>query len=366
MDGNLVAEGFQTHGVGIRRCFHGAHLGAHEIGAPAAVGISVAVGGEERVDKRHVLVAPLVTPHLHHCGLEFVVAVLAYVGAALIPQEAPCAIARHGLHAAVPDELRIPWPFRMRLQGLNLRQFFCRYPGAFDGFHRHPGFNAAAAPGVHDDAHGHSKGLREPLGKEITHGGNACCYSRAGKLPLRVNIVLRLREARRIDLENADVPGGFRGVQDGVAGAFNLLKAVAANRHVHVGLAGAYPDLSKHHVVHDKGFLATAYVQGVGAAGLAGRYFHPPRAILCNSRFYCLEIPGVAHAYGLAGISPTPDIHRAFALQHGVVREYMREPQVSGIQGSGHQKGGYKEYRPFHITLRLCFPPSCTCPEGRS
>ena len=366
MDGNLVAEGFQTHGVRIRRCFHGAHLGAHEIRAPAAVGISVAVGSQKRVNERHVLVSPLVPPHLNHCGLELVVAVLAYVGATLVPQEAPCAIAGNGLHAAVPDEFRIPGPFRMRLQRLNLRQFFCRYSGALDGLLRHPGLNAAAAPGVHDDAHRHSKGLREPLGEEITHGGNACCHGRAGKLPLRFNIVLRLREARCINLENADVPGGFRGVQDGVAGAFNLLEAVAANRHVHVGLTGAYPDLSKHHVVHDKGFLATAYVQGVGAAGLAGRYFHPPRAVLCNSRFYCLEIPGVAHVYGLAGISPTPDIHRAFALEHGVIREYMREPEVCGTEGSVHQQSGYKEYRPFHITLQLCFPPSCTYPGGRS
>ena len=327
MNGYLVAQGLRADGPGLAQDFLGVQLVLHKEGAPAAVRISVVVRGQERKEEGK-LSPPLLAPHFHHGFLELVIAVrLSHVGAALIPEDALGGVPYNGFHAAVPDEFRSLGPaVGLFLHGIQVLEFLLGKAGAVYGLTGHPGLDAAAAPGIHNDAHGHAQGLGQALSKEVCHGRSLGRYGAVGVGPNGIHIGLGLGALAGFDVKDANQRSGFRSGHDGLRGTFHFLEAKAGDGHLHIGLSAAKPDFSQHNVVHRKGFLPGFHRKRVsGARSLSGGNAYPPGAIGLHRGPVGLAIPD--HFHLLARVSPPPNRGLGFLLQDGVVGENVRKHQ---------------------------------------
>ena len=341
----LVAQGFRADGPGLAQDFLRVQLVFHKEGTPAAIGIAVLIRSEEREDEGKFS-PPLPAPHLHHGLLQLVVAMrLAHVGTALVPEDALGGIAHDGRHPAVPDEFRGLRPaVRLLLNRIQVSEFLLRKAGAVNDFAGHPGLNPAAAPGIDDDTHRHVQAFGQAFGKEIAHGRCPGRHGAVGVGPMGVYVLLRRGFLGGLDVKDTHLRGGFRGREDSLRCALNLLETKALDGHFHIGLAGANPHFAQGDIVHGQALLATFYAKGVGAAGLTGWEHYAPGAVIGHLGYGLDAVPGSGHLHFGTGRSPAPDRDGGFPLQHSVVGKQMGQLQRLRLKAQAHgqrtNKGG--------------------------
>ena len=320
MDRHFVAQGLQADGVRIGRQLQGVHLRLHELRAPAPVGIAVFIGCQQGIDEGQLSPPPRVAPKTDHRSLQLVIAVLADVGTALIPEESPGGKACDRRHTAVPAGRHAVGPLaRFFTQRLDLRKLCIGHAGTFHGRHRHPRLDAASAPGVDDDAHRHVEIVGQAFGEEISHGRSLRKCLAVRQLPAAVHILLDDMGGVRLDVEYPDTRRVLRRLQQMIPESVDLLETEAAHRHLHIGLAAAHPDFAEGDVGDGQRFLAAADGHCIGAAGRAGSKRHTPGTVGGNARLDGGPVPGSGDRDGLAGLTPAPDRSRGLALQDHVV-----------------------------------------------
>ena len=328
MDGYFVAQGLQAHRIAVGRDLRGMHLRPHKGRTPAAVRRAVIVRSQQRENERHPLTsAPGFAPAFHHSGLQQVIAGLADIGAALIPQKTFGGITGNRRDAAVPDGRHAVGPeTRLLTKRLDLRQRFARYTGLLHAFHGHPRLDAAAAPGVDHDADGDSQVAGKPLGKEISHGGSLGTDLRIGPFPAVFDICLHHMRRIGLHVEKTDAVCIFSGLEQLLAKAVDLLETETAHRHFHVGLAAADPHLAQRDVGNRQLFLAAGNGQRERYAGGGCGQGHPPGAVVSHPGTD-LGTPGAFHGHGLAGRTPAPYRSGGLLLQDHMVGKEMRQAQ---------------------------------------
>ena len=225
------------------------------------------------------------------------------------------------------------------MQRLDLGQLFGGNTGAFHGRHGHPRLDAAAAPGIHDDAHRHAKTARQLLREQIRHGRCICILLTVSKLPNIRNIFQFHMHRIGSHIQHADARSIFLRLHQVRPESFHFLEAEAAHRHLHVRLPAADPDFPEHHVGYRQVFLAGANGDRIRAAGRAGGQRHPPSAVVGHPGLDGGAVPGTLDRDGLARFPPAPHGSGGLLLKDHVVGERMGQLKRLRLQeGHGQQQ----------------------------
>ena len=148
--------------------------------------------------------------------------------------------------------------------------------GGEDCLIAHPAFDACASPVRGDQAHRHTyESLGQRPAEEITAGAELTRVPHGRQKPFSSAGVRRFVSRNPGNLEKPDQGGLGRDIHQVLGIIFDRLHHETAERHLHVGLPTAKPNLTEHDPP-DGDRLAVGDGHGVRAAGVSGRYPDTP------------------------------------------------------------------------------------------
>ena len=315
----------------------GIELGLAEESAVHAVGIPVVCKGRDFHEiERQVGVVPELPPVLDHRRQPFGIRIrVPDVATALIPSESSDGVAVRGVEQSVVHNhrLEVLGPFLAP----GLAQVFVGI--GLEDFLREPAFHARAAPGATDYPHGNLQGTLEREGVVVGRCAKPLRVVGRRQFPLSPGVFLRSRGAPALNRRHAD--GGMVGrVGNEVVRVVDGTIPEAVQRHFHVRLSGAEPDLAHQHVVERPFPIVVGYRQRVGRE--TGRRRGDSRRPAAVAAGFCsknLRRPRRTDADRAARFGLAPETGVGLLLYDHIVADQVGQFDF-GVRREGRQQAG--------------------------
>ena len=145
-------------------------------------------------------------------------------------------------------------------------------------------------------------------------------------------------------------------MQDGFSGLVHGAVIHSLNRHGHIALASADPDIANQHILQDHLVPAAGNCYVIGRiTGLRRRNTHAPKAVRPGLRPVITPVPGGAHRYLRSGSGFPPDPGVSLLLKHNFsLKQVRKDESLLGIQ-PGTERDGERRNRKdlFHMLTIL-------------
>ena len=270
-------------------------LGGTEVGAVSTIHVAVTVAWQfDGVHgQRIVALTPHLAPKACH-GLETfnVFFLAAYIRFSLVPEESFHGVACQGIeHSVEHDHLAMIIRIVNRVQSVGIGE---------QDFLGQPSFYTTASPRAVDDAHGNIEYLGQSLGKKVTASREIDGILWFADLPSARHAVLWLQGILFLDGCHTDATAIAPRKGNLFVGTLHRAVPEAFERHLHVRLSGAEPDLADEHVFDSTSLAVTLDGEALRVVGCSGCHNlqFPTSRLLVGSSAVGLGVPGGCHFDG--------------------------------------------------------------------